>query len=331
MFYVLVSKKSKKMEKIAVGIDIGGTNTVIGFVTQDGKCLAEAGMPTDKHEEIEPYLQEVKSIIDSTIAELDQEVELVGIGVGAPNGNFHKGTIEFAPNLKWKGMVNFVDEFKKLYNLPIFLTNDANAAAMGELIYGAAKGLKDIVVITLGTGLGSGIIVNGDLVYGHDGFAGEVGHTTVFLDGRQCGCGKKGCLETYVSATGIVRTMAEVLCNSNKPSKLRDIPYNELTALNIELALKDGDELAKECYEYTGKILGIKLADVVAHTSPSTIFLFGGVAKAGDLIIEPTKRYMEEYLLPVFKNKVEIKQSGLLNENAAVLGASALVWNELKK
>lgn len=319
------------MKKIAVGIDIGGTNTVIGFVDKDGKCLAETGLSTTKHEEVQPFLAEVKTLIDKTISELG-DVELVGIGVGAPNGNFHKGTIEFAPNLKWKGMINFVDEFKKFYNLPIFLTNDANAAAMGELIYGAAKGLKDIVVITLGTGLGSGIIVNGDLVYGHDGFAGEVGHTTVFIDGRQCGCGKKGCLETYVSATGIVRSMAEILCNSNKPSKLRDVPYNELNAYMIELAAtKDGDELAKQCYEYTGKILGIKLADVVAHTSPSTIFLFGGVAKAGNLIIEPTKRYMEEYLLPVFKNKIEIKQSGLLNENAAVLGASALVWNELNK
>jgi glucokinase len=319
------------MKKIAIGIDIGGTNTVIGFVDENGKCIAEAGMPTTKHDDVEPFLAEVKQIIDAKLESLNEKLEIIGIGVGAPNGNFHKGTIEFAPNLKWRGMINFVDEFKKFYDLPIFLTNDANAAAMGELIYGAAKGLKDIAVITLGTGLGSGIIVNGDLVYGHDGFAGEVGHTTVFIDGRQCGCGKKGCLETYVSATGMVRTMAEILCNSNKPSSLRNIPYSEINALTIEKALVAGDELAKECFEYTGKILGLKLADLVAHTSPSTIFLFGGVAKAGDMLIEPTKRYMEEFLLPVFKNKVEIKQSGLLNENAAVLGASALVWNELKK
>lgn len=318
-------------KQITVGIDIGGTNTAIGFVDRDGTCVFETSIPTKQYVEIEPYLQNLATIITQQLS-LHPEVELVGIGVGAPNANYHRGTIEEAPNLAWKGTVQFCTKLGAYFpGIKVTITNDANAAAMGEMIYGAAKGIRDFIVITLGTGLGSGIVVNGDLVYGHDGFAGEVGHTTVFPNGRQCGCGKKGCLETYVSATGMVRTMAEILCNSNKPSKLRDIPYNAITALEIELALKAGDSLAKECFEYTGQILGLKLADAICHTSPSHIFLFGGVAKAGDLIIEPTKRAMEENLLPIFKNKIAIQQSGLLNVNAAVLGASALAWNELEK
>lgn len=319
------------MKEVAIGIDIGGTNSVIGIVDREGNLLADTSLSTASHNSVEPYLQEVKKAIDSLISGLNEEVELKGIGVGAPNANYHKGTIEEAPNLKWKGTVEFVKKFKELYNLPIALTNDANAAAMGEMMYGAAKGLSDFVVITLGTGLGSGIVVNGDILYGHDGFAGEVGHTLVQIDGRECGCGKKGCLETYVSATGMERTMAEILCNSNKPSKLRDLTYNQYDSLTIELALKDGDPLAKECFDYTGKVLGTKLADVVCHTSPSHIFLFGGVAKAGDILIEPTKKAMEENLLTIYKNKIKIQQSGLLDKNAAILGASALVWNELNK
>lgn len=317
--------------EITIGIDIGGTNTVLGFVAKDGTFLAETSTPTTEHKEIEPYIANLTAIITKEL-QANPQWKLQGIGVGAPNANYHKGTIEEAPNLSWKGTVHFCKLLQEQFpNCTVAITNDANAAAMGEMIYGAAKGIKDFAVITLGTGLGSGIVVNGDLVYGHDGFAGEVGHTTVFPGGRQCGCGKRGCLETYVSATAIVRTMSEILCNSNKPSRLRDIPYNKMNALDIELALKDGDELAKECYDYTGKILGLKLADLVCHTSPSHIFLFGGVAKAGDIIIAPTKQSMEENLLPIFKNKITIAQSGLLNENAAVLGASALAWNEIEK
>ena len=317
--------------EIAIGIDIGGTNTVIGFVTKDGTCVMEKSTPTTEHVDFAPYLKHISEIISAELTS-HPEWKLRGIGIGAQNENYHKGTIEEAPNLSWKGTVHFCKDMAIYFpEITIAITNDANAAAMGEMIYGAAKGITDFAVITLGTGLGSGIVVNGDLVYGHDGFAGEVGHTTVFPNGRECGCGKKGCLETYVSATAIVRTMSEILCNSNKPSRLRDIPYNKMTALEIEKALKEGDELAKECYEYTGKILGLKLADLVCHTSPSHIFLFGGVAKAGDIIIEPTKRAMEENLLPIFKSKVTIAQSGLLHENAAVLGASALAWNEIAK
>lgn len=318
-------------KQITVGVDIGGTNTAIGFVERNGTCVFETSIPTKEHVDIEPYMKNLATIIQQELTK-QPDLQLMGIGVGAPNANYHRGTIEEAPNLSWKGTVHFCAMLQTYFpGITVAITNDANAAAMGEMIYGAAKGIRDFIVITLGTGLGSGIVVNGDLVYGHDGFAGEIGHTTVFPNGRQCGCGKKGCLETYASATGMVRTMAEILCNSNKPSTLRDIPYNKITSHEIYTALKNGDELAQECFEYTGHILGLKLADAVCHTSPSHIFLFGGVAKAGNLLIEPTKRAMEENLLPIFKNKIAIVQSGLLNVNAAVLGASALAWNELEK
>jgi glucokinase len=310
--------------EVAIGIDIGGTNTVIGFVSNEGKNLLERTTSTSQYTEVEKYISNLSLIIKNELAANPGWI-LRSIGLGAPNANYHKGTIESAPNLPWKGKIAFCDLLANFFpDIPIAITNDANAAAMGEMIFGAAKGIKDFAVITLGTGLGSGIVVNGEIVYGHDGFAGELGHTTVFPGGRLCGCGKRGCLETYVSATGIVRNMLEILANSNKPSTLRALSCNKMNSLDIEIALKNGDELAKECYDYTGKILGIKLADLVCHTSPSHIFLFGGAAKAGDLIIKPAKETMEEYLLPIFRNKVTIKLSGLLNENAAVLGASAL-------
>ncbi len=316
---------------ITIGIDIGGTNTVIGFVTKEGKSLHETSFRTTDYPTIAPYIKNLQGTINTILSE-HSDWKLQGIGVGAPNANYHNGTIEEAPNLAWKGTVHFCELLEEHFpNIITAITNDANAAAMGEKMYGAAKELSDFVMITLGTGLGSGLFVNGDLVYGHDGFAGELGHTLVYENGRECGCGNKGCLETYVSATAMVRTMAEILCNSSKPSTLRDIPYNEMTSLSIQRALENGDELAKECFEYTGKILGIKLADLVCHTSPSHIFLFGGVAKAGDLIITPAKRSMEEHLLTIFKNKIKIEQSALLNENAAVLGASALAWKEIEK
>lgn len=319
------------MTQITIGIDIGGTNTVMGFVDREGNCLAEISVPTREYIEIDPYIQNISRLLNTELS-AHTDWQLMGIGIGAPNANYHRGTIEEAPNLAWKGTVHFCEKLAAYFpNVVIAITNDANAAAIGEMIYGAAKGLRNFVVITLGTGLGSGIVVDGNLVYGHDGFAGEVGHTTVFLDGRECGCGKRGCLETYASATGMVRTMTEILCNSQKDSELRSIPNNKLTALDIEIALKKGDTLAEECFEYTGKILGLKLADVVAHTSPSHIFIFGGVAKAGDLLLNPVRRHMEEYLLPIFRNKVIIQQSGLQNANAAVLGASALAWKELEK
>lgn len=318
-------------KRVTAGIDIGGTNTALGFVDSKGEIVFELSIPTKQYTDIDEYIKNLSGILQKELSNRP-DFELVGIGVGAPNANYHSGTIEEAPNLAWKGTVYFCKLLNKYFpTIKVNITNDANAAAMGEMIYGKAKDLKNFIVITLGTGLGSGIVVNGDLLYGHDGFAGEVGHTTVYTNGRICGCGKHGCLETYASATGMVRTMTEILCNSNKPSALRDIPYNSLTALDIELAAKDGDELAQECFEYTGEILGLKLADAVCHTSPSHIFLFGGVAKAGSMLIEPTKLSMEKNLLTIFKNKITIEQSGLLDKNAAVLGASALAWNELAK
>lgn len=318
------------MKKVAVGVDIGGTNSAIGIVSRDGQCLAETSFPTDKYADIDSYLAELTKQINQLLAKVP-DAELAGIGVGAPNANYHKGTIEEAPNLKWKGTVHFVEKLKKFFPCPVALTNDANAAAMGEMIYGGAKGMRDFVVITLGTGLGSGIVVNGDLLYGHDGFAGEIGHTIVQADGRMCGCGKLGCLETYVSATGLKRTMMQVLCDNNGPSDLRNVSYNDMTSKMIYEAAAAGDELAIEAFDITGDILGAKLADTVAHTSPQAIFLFGGMAKAGDLILKPTKESMEENLLSVFRNKVAILPSALEGGTAAILGASALAWNEIDK
>jgi len=318
------------MKKVTVGVDIGGTNSAIGIVDVEGNCIAETSFPTNKYDEIDSYLSELSGQIKKLLSSIDG-VELAGIGVGAPNANYHRGTIEEAPNLNWKGTVPFVEKLKHYFECPIALTNDANAAAMGEMKYGAAKGMRDFIVITLGTGLGSGLVVNGDLLYGHDGFAGEIGHTIVEADGRMCGCGKLGCLETYVSATGLVRTMMQVLCDNNGASKLREVSFNEMSAKVIFDAASEGDELAIEAFEITGEILGAKLADSVAHTSPQAIFLFGGMAQAGDFILKPTKESMEENLLPVFRNKVDILPSGLSGAAAAVLGASALAWNEIDK
>ena len=252
--------------------------------------------------------------------------------VGAPNGNYYTGTIEFAPNLVWKGVLNIVEKIKRYFpTVPVIITNDANAAAVGEMVYGGAKGMKDFLVVTLGTGLGSGFVANGKLIYGHDGFAGELGHVVVNKTGRICGCGRKGCLETYASATGIKRTVFKLLADHIEDSEFRRITYDDLTAEMITKAALNGDPIAIEAYEYTGKLLGEALADAVALTSPEAIFLFGGLAKAGKYIFEPTKKYMEQNLLAIFRNKVKLLPSGIDGKNAAVLGASALVWQSLKE
>lgn len=317
------------MKDVVVGVDVGGTFTKFGIVDKDGNCLADSFIESDKHSDVKLFINDLHNAIEKLISNLGEDVSLKGIGIGAPNGNYYKGTIEQAPNLKWQGIVPFVDIFKEHYNLPIVLTNDANAAAMGEMMYGGAKGMKNFIVITLGTGLGSGIVVNGEVVYGNDGFAGELGHVNVKLKGRDCGCGRDGCLETYVSATGIKRTVFKLFSERVIESDLRNISYNDLTAKMIaEEALK-GDQIAKEAFEYTGRILGNKLADTVAHTSPEAIFLFGGLVNAGDLILVPTRKYLEESLLPIYKGSVRVENSGLKDANVAVLGASALVWKEL--
>jgi len=317
------------MKKVAIGVDIGGTFTKFGIVDQDGNCLIDGTISTTEKKDIDGFLSNLKTTIDTATAKISEPIDIQGIGLGAPNGNFYNGTIEYAPNLAWKGIVPFIDLFKKYYDLPMFLTNDANAAAIGEMVYGGAKKMKNFVIITLGTGLGSGLVVNGELVYGHDGFAGELGHVTIVRDGRMCATGRRGSLETYASASGIKRTIFELLADSLHDSEFRDVTFNQLTAKMIFDAAKKNDKIALEAFELTGKYLGEALADTVAHTSPEAIFLFGGLANAGELIMEPTKRHMELNLLKIFQNKIKILPSGLTETNAAVMGASALVWKEL--
>jgi len=313
-------------KEIVIGIDIGGTNTDFGIVDKDGNILWNDSIKTAQYDNIEHYINEISIKIKTILKKFKTDFIVKGVGVGAPNGNYFTGNIEFAPNLKWKGIIPFANLLSKELNLPVTLTNDANAAALGEMIYGAAKGMKDFIVITLGTGVGSGIVVNGELLYGHDGFAGELGHTVVFPDGRLCGCGKNGCLETYASATGIVKTAFEKLDNLKNHSLLRSIDRITLSSKDIFIAAEKGDKIALEIFEFTGKVLGLKLADAIAFSSPEAIILFGGLANAGEYIFTPTKKYMEYYLLPFFRNKVKLLPSLLKKQNAAVLGAAALAW-----
>ncbi len=316
------------MRKVALGVDVGGTNTKIGIVEQDGNILAQTSMSTHSEENISVFLSkfevEVNQLIDTVQA--SAPIDIIGMGIGAPNANCFKGTIEYAPNIRWGDIVPFIDELKKRWNLPMAFTNDANAAAIGELIFGNAKGMKDFIVITLGTGLGSGIVANGKLVVGHDGYAGELGHTLVKIDGRYCGCGKRGCLETYVSATGIKRTVYKLLADFREPSELRKVSFDNLSAHMITEAAIRGDKIAIEAFEYTGRILGMKLADAVVHTSPEAIFLFGGLVRAGEFIFNPTKHHFQKHLMRLYQGKVKILPSGLMDKNAAILGAAALIW-----
>lgn len=320
------------MKEVAIGVDIGGTNSVLGIVDRQGNCLSESCISTNKHADINLYLKDLAAEVTKTLDSLDGKFEVKGIGVGAPNGNYYSGTIEYAPNLVWKDVLPLVDLMRNHFNYPtIVLTNDANAAAIGEMMYGGAQGMNDFIMITLGTGLGSGIVVNGNVVYGHDGFAGELGHVLVDPHGRECGCGRRGCLETYVSAPGIKRTVFELLADTSEPSTLREISYNELNAKQIHDAAQNGDRIALDAFDFTCEILGKVLADCVAISSPEAIFLFGGLANAGDYIFQPAKKYMEDNLLKVFKNKVKLLPSNLDGSHAAILGASALVWKEEEK
>ncbi len=319
------------MQKINVvlGVDIGGTFSKFGFVDSDGNCLIERSIQTESDKGAEDLLFRLFSVVKSLLKE-NASFNLIGIGIGAPNANYYKGTVELPPNLNW-GIVDVIKIVKKYYDLPAAITNDANAAAIGEYKFGAARGMKDFIVITLGTGLGSGIFCNGQLILGHDGFAGEIGHTIAVVNGRECGCGRKGCLETYASASGIKRTVFELMADSNCPSSLREISFTDLTSKDIFNAALKEDILALKAFDYTGSVLGRVLADSVAYTSPEAIILFGGLATAGDMIIGPTKRYMEENLLNIFKNKVKIIPSGFSEGNVAVLGSAALIWNEIDK
>ena len=320
------------MKDVALGIDIGGTNTKFGFVNRDGHLFAETSVSTTTtpDNDINAFLAYIHNEVETLRQQTDGSLNIVGVGIGAPNGNYFTGTIEHAPNLSFRGIVPIVQLFKTYYNVPMVLTNDANAAAIGEMIYGGAKGMKNFIMITLGTGLGSGFVANGELVYGHDGFAGEMGHLMNEPGGRVCGLGRRGCLEGYVSATGIKRTIFKLLAEYRDESPLRDISFNELTAKTITDLAQQGDPIACAAYDETSRLLGQKLSDMVAIFSPEAIFLLGGLAKAGDeLLFKPTKRYMEEYMFEVFKNKVKILPSALEDRNAAVLGASALAWKEM--
>lgn len=319
------------MKSIVAGVDIGGTNTVIGIVTRGGDCLSEVSFHTQEYGVFVHFIARIADEIKNLVAKYENQYTLVGVGVGAPNGSYNTGEIIDAANLRWKGTLPAASELHTHLGVPIALTNDANAAALGELLFGAAKGMSNFVVVTLGTGLGSGIVVDGKLVLGHDGFAGELGHTSVKAYGRQCGCGKQGCLETYVSAPGLRRTAFKLLADSNEPSLLRGYSYESLSAKKIAAFAQQGDKVAIEAFEYTGAILGMKLADVVCILNPQSIFLFGGLSNAGSLIFEPTKRHMEKSLFPFFRNKVKILPSGLNDKSAAVLGAAALIWQKLEE
>lgn len=315
------------LEQLAIGIDIGGTGTKFGIVDRVGNLLFSSEMSTRNHSEVEGFIDELHANLTPFIEQAGGVGRMKGIGLGAPNGNYYSGTIEYAPNLPWKGIIPLAKLVENKFKLPVVLTNDANAAALGEMMYGAAQGMNDFIMITLGTGVGSGIVANGKLIYGHDGFAGELGHTIIIPGGRfHQGTGKKGSLESYASATGVRLTTLELLAKSKTPSSLRDIPADQLDSKKVYDAAMEGDELAKEIFEYTGKILGMALANFVMFSSPEAIILFGGLTKAGDLLLKPTREHMEDNLIQVFQNKVKILVSHLKESDAAILGASALVW-----
>jgi glucokinase len=317
-------------EKVVVGIDIGGTNTVYGFVDRTGNILADDQIITSHYDEPEVFVAALYEKMMITASRIGREVEILGFGIGAPMGNINKGTIEYPADLPWKGIIPLAYLFARHTSLPVIVTNDANAAAVGEMIYGGAKGMRNFVVITLGTGLGSGFVIDGKLVYGHDGFAGEIGHTSIRpgVSNRDCGCGRKGCLETYVSAAGLKRTVLKIMADRLDKSELRHYSFDDLDSKKIYEAALHGDPIALEAFEHTGAMLGYKLADVVAHTNPEAIFLFGGLALAKELIFEPAREYMEKNLLFIYRDKVKLLPSELSTQNAAVLGASSLVWTE---
>ncbi len=317
-----------QIKPYVIGVDLGGTNTVFGIVNARGEVVSDNSIRTQEYATIEDFVDascaSLKPLIDG-VGGIDK---INGIGIGAPNGNYYKGTIEFAPNLPWKGVVHLADLFQEKLGIPVAVTNDANAAAIGEMTYGVARGMKNFIVITLGTGVGSGIVINGQLVYGCDGFAGELGHVIMVRGdkGRLCGCGRKGCLETYCSATGVARTAREILSTTDKPSLLRELDPEKITSLDVSIAAGKGDQVAKEIFEFTGKMLGEACADFAAFSSPEAFIFFGGLTKAGELIMEPIRKAYNESVLPIFRDKPQFLVSGLMSSNAAVLGASALGW-----
>ena len=318
------------MKPYVIGLDLGGTNSVFGIVDSRGDIKATTAIKTQGYESVDDYVNASVEALQIIIDQVGGIEKIKAMGIGAPNGNFYKGTIEFAPNLSWghDGVVPLADMFSEKLGIPVALTNDANAAAIGEMTYGVARGMKNFIVITLGTGVGSGIVVNGQLVYGCDGFAGELGHVIMVREnGRSCGCGRLGCLEAYCSATGVARTAREYLETTDEPSLLRSMNAADITSYDVSVAAGKGDALAQRVYEFTGKMLGEACADFAAFSSPEAFIFFGDLTKAGDLIMNPIKKAYDESVLNIFKGKAKFLVSGLDGSSAAVLGASAVGWD----
>lgn len=318
------------MKPYVIGLDLGGTNSVFGIVDARGDIKATTAIKTGGYKTVEEYVKASVEALQPVLDTIGGIEKIKGMGIGAPNGNYYKGTIEFAPNLAWghNGIVPLADMFSKELGIPVALTNDANAAAIGEMTYGVARGMKNFIDITLGTGVGSGIVIDGKVVYGCDGFAGELGHVIMRRDnGRLCGCGRHGCLEAYCSATGVARTAREFLDTTDTPSLLRDLNPKDITSLDVSIAAGKGDKLAKKIYDFTGEMLGEACADFAAFSSPEAFIFFGGLTKAGDLLMDPIKKSYDEHVLPIFKGKAKFLVSGLDGSSAAVLGASAVGWD----
>jgi len=318
------------MIEVAAGIDVGGTTTKFGLVTKDGKVVSKQRISTDSTLESDHFFEYLFGRIVKLADHIGAQYTLTGFGIGAPTGNCFTGNIDNASNLSWKGKIPIVRLTEDYFKLPAFLANDANAAALGEMIFGAARGMENFAVVTMGTGLGCGLVANGDLLTGHNGHAAEIGHSTVFYDGRLCSCGLKGCLETYVSGVGLLRTLREIAEKSDKQGITWDeINNKNLTAIDITNAALRGDKLAIETFNYTGKILGMKLADLVTYFDPEAIILLGGLAKADSLILNPARKQMEQNLLDIYQDKVKLIVSDMNNDDAGILGAAATAWKEL--
>lgn len=319
----------EQQKPFVIGLDLGGTNSVFGIVDQRGNILTTNSIKTQAYKTAEDFVSAGVEALKPIIAKVGGIEQIKAMGIGAPNGNYYRGTIEFAPNVPWghDGVIPLADMFSEKLGIPVGLTNDANAAAIGEMQYGVARGMKNFIMITLGTGVGSGIVVDGHMVYGSDGFAGELGHTIIRREnGRPCGCGRKGCLETYCSATGVARTAREFLATSDEPSLLREMNPEEITSLDVSIAASKGDALANSIYEFTGQILGEACSDFMAFSSPEAFVFFGGLTKAGDLLMKPLKKAYDENVLKIYKDKAQFLISSLDDASAAVLGASAIGW-----
>ena len=328
--HIIIMNTQQGIKPYVIGLDLGGTNSVFGIVDQRGDIKATTAIKTGGFEKVDDYVAAAVNALQPIIEQVGGIDTIKAMGIGAPNGNYYNGTIEYAPNLPWahNGIVPLAQLFSDRLGIPVALTNDANAAAIGEMVYGVARGMKNFIVITLGTGVGSGIVVNGQLLYGHDGFAGELGHVTMVrgAEGRPCGCGRTGCLEAYCSATGVARTARELLAKTDRPSLLRDIKPEDITSLDVSIAAGKGDQLAQDIYQFTGRMLGEACADFAAFSSPEAFIFFGGMVKAGDLIMNPIKQSYDEHVLPIYRGKARFLVSGLDGASAAVLGASAIGW-----